>query len=234
MKITTQQIRQIINEELSLLLKEQEEEYVDIDFDGWWDGRDKDYLGAPNGPVVFFDKDQVYKPEGRTHGVFSHLMTHMGDIGMREHHPYVLEHFENAIRRGLSEKYDMLYYDGTDRYPIDENFLYSVKTGTLIKIARITLDRISDDVLLGKEITDVEKEFISKARILIKTYREMVQDIIDDHQFTAVSKKDSKKIAYVKDGKIVLTYAGKISTAYGSKKCRRDPQGCADKAVGNI
>jgi hypothetical protein len=153
-----------------------------------------DYLGAANGPVVFFDKDQEYKLEGRTHGVFSHLMRHMGDIGMKEHHPYVLEHFEKAITRGLSENYDMLYYDGTGRYPIDENFLYSVKTGTLIKIARITLDRISDDVLLGKEITDVEKEFISKSRRLIKIYREMVQDIIDDHQFIAVSKKDPKKL----------------------------------------
>jgi hypothetical protein len=52
MKITTQQIRQIINEELSLLLKEQKEEYVDIDFDGWWDAKDADYLGAANGGLL--------------------------------------------------------------------------------------------------------------------------------------------------------------------------------------
>ena len=56
----------------------------------------------------------------------------------------------------------------------------------------------------------------------------MSQDTINNPEATASLEK---KKAYVKDGKMAITYDDDIVTFYGDKKMKKNPSAAASKAV---
>jgi hypothetical protein len=227
MKITTQQIKQIISEEIDVVLKK----YIDIDGDDWWDEPDVDYLSAKSGPVVFFHKSQQYNIQGRTHGMFSHFLKHANKLGMKDTTPQIVLLFKQAIEEAINQNYDLYYYDGTDSYPLTLEMLNNMNNRQLSKVARITLDRINDDVLNKIPVSEIERDFHAYAKEFLIQYKGMAEEIIMNPDAYAVSEEDPKKVVFVKGNKVVVLYDGKIATVYADRRCSRNPQACAIKAA---
>ena len=230
MKLTQRQIKRIIKEELSKILAEQED-VKDIDGDNWWDGKDVDFLSAESGPVILFDKDQEYKKEKYTHGLYSHFLKHVRDIGMEQEISGLIAKFKTLLLKGLEQNVEIYYFDGQSSVPLTDEIINKFSPKQFAKVARITLDRINDDVVGGGQVSSLEKQLHSSLLSSVKKYDKIAQDIIKSPVAKAVSDADPKKVAFTKDGKLVITYDKKIASAFGNKKCASNPEGCVEKAV---
>jgi len=208
-----------------------EEQYVDKDGDNWWDGKDVDFLSADKGPFIFFDKNQTYNKEGQTHGMFSHFLKHIKDIGLESDLKSINDMLVNSLRDGLTAGTEIYFHDGQNATELTDELLSKFAGKNLDKITRITLDRINDDIISGRQVTDLETKIFNKAKEYSKKYDDLVNDVIEDPEAKATSQEDPKKSAFVKDGKLVITYDNKIASAFGDKRCAANPTACADKAV---
>ena len=230
MKLTQETIRQIIKDELSKFLTEQED-VKDIDGDNWWDANDVDFLSAKTGPVILFDKDQEYKKEKYTHGLYSHFLKHVKDIGMTQEISDLVAKFKTLLLKGLEQNVELYYFDGENSVPLSDEIINKFSTKQLAKVARITLDRINDDIVTGVQVSNLEKQLHSSLLPSVKKYDKIAQDVVKSPSAKAASSVDPKKVAFTKDGKLVITYDDKISTAFGDKRCAANPEGCVEKAV---
>ena len=230
MKLTQRQIKRIIKEELNKVLTEQED-VKDIDGDDWWDGKDVDFLSAPSGPVILFDKDQEYKKEKYTHGLYSHFLRHVKDIGMEQEASGLVAKFKTILLKGLEQNVEIYYFDGQNSVPLSDEIINKFSAKQLGKVARITLDRINDDFVTGGQVSSLEKQLHSSLLSSVEKYDKIAQDIIKSPAAKAASDVDPKKVAFTKDGRLVITYDDKFATAFGDKKCAANPEGCVEKAV---
>ena len=74
---------------------------------------------------------------------------------------------------------------------------------------------------------------LSLVETISKKYDKISKEVIKAPDAKAVSDKDPKKVAFVKDGKLVIVYDDKIASAFGDKRCKQKPEACVEKAVGN-
>ena len=214
------------------ILSEQES-YQDVDGDDWWDGKDVDFLSAATGPFIVFDKEQEYKKEDLTHGLFSHFLKHVKDIGMTQDLNNVVSMFKNAVTSALEKNMELYYFDGSKSVPLTNDIMAKITGKNLQKLVRISLDRINDAIVSGNQVTPEEKDLYTAVYKIAEKYDKISKEVIKAPDAKATSEKDPKKVAFVKDGKLVITYDGKIASAFGDKRCKQKPEACVEKAVGN-
>lgn len=210
---------------------QEQEPTKDSDGDNWLDGKDVDFLSAKTGPVILFDKDQKYEKENYTHGLYSHFLKHIKDIGMTQEVNGLVEKFKTFLLKGLEQNAELYYFDGQNSVPLGDEMINKFSPKQLAKVARITLDRINDDIVSGVQVSNLEKELHSSMLSYVKKYDQIAQDVIKTPAAKATSSVDSKKVAFAKDGKLVITYDDKIASAFGNKKCAANPEECVEKAV---
>ena len=211
-------------------LNEQEEfGDKDIDGDGWNDSKDNDFGSAKAGKVLFFDKNQIYKKEELTHGLFSHALKHGKEksIGLDGKIADLIKKFKAIL---LDEKYsDQEVWVGTsapEGQPIDKNAIALDD-----KIVLNTVDRINDDRVTKKQLIPIEKEIIesNEAKQLAAAYDAKAKEVIKSPNAikkVADPENPENKIVYADKGIVVIIRNKNISTAM---QCKENPSSCANK-----
>ena len=102
---------------------QEQEPTKDSDGDNWLDGKDVDFLSAKTGPVILFDKDQKYEKENYTHGLYSHFLKHIKDIGMTQEVNGLVEKFKTFLLKGLEQNAELYYFDGQNSVPLGDEMI---------------------------------------------------------------------------------------------------------------
>lgn len=115
--------------------------------------RDKDFPYGNKIPVLVFSKDEEYKEENNTHGLFSHAIKHFGEF-FENQKSLVFSVFEEAVSKEGSQSYLVSFNSaGKIRNIIEENPKISdLSLATLLT----TLDLIQDKFMSGVSVTKEE------------------------------------------------------------------------------
>jgi len=212
MKLTEIKLRQLIKEVMA------EAEWSKVG------GKDDDYFNPKDG-VVFFTPNAKYEQDGSpTHDVTSHALKHSTDTGLKSDLSSLLSNFKNILKNHINSGGKVFYNKNNQAQEMVINDIDSLSRGDL----KNTLDRINDDIVNKNKVSGIEQEISDLLLPLEDKYIKMSQDTINNPEATASLEK---KKAYVKDGKMAITYDDDIVTFYGDKKMKKNPSAAASKAV---
>ena len=193
-----------------------------------WDNQghsDNDWPGGQKkAGIVFFNKDSKYSVQGKTHDVNSHVIKHAKDTGFGQDLESVNQTFKILLKKYIDEGNKVYYNFKGEAKELSSEDVNNLNSSDL----RNTLDRIYDSSVAGDNILPIEKNIISLLKPLKDKYVDASEDTVENPQASA---QFDKKKAFVKDGKLAITYDDKIVTFYGDKRFKKDPTAVVNKAV---